>query len=314
MSRNDCSLIAEPISTLNLHSQTKNYHYNNTTNADGHDQVMENLQKLFDAHKRKEFDQQQPGCSTSASNSINIFGLLDSGNNLSNTQKTNIPLLLPSDARSAVLKSTVVAGQLLNCFVIGGECRLVFPQLRSLCFGNITTHNLDETMNLLAIINPHASEEQLNVLKKNHVIPAYLPKCELITKTNAERLIAMLKFIGSPRPAELYDNDHSRIPSLKVAHDCFGGCSALLYPSMMPDPCLECNSCHLMFKPDDFCRHTHQPATRKDTCFWGFDAQNWPYYIRIDDELIERNGQMQNMYEEAEIQLANFVRNYLARQ
>jgi hypothetical protein len=68
------------------------------------------------------------------------------------------------------------SGQILSCFVIGGECRLCFPQMRALCLGNISTQKIDETMKALAIINPHASEEQLNVLKKNNVVPQYLSK------------------------------------------------------------------------------------------------------------------------------------------
>jgi len=64
----------------------------------------------------------------------------------------------------------------LSCFVIGGECRLCFPQMKALCLGDIPTYKIDEMMKNLAIINPHSSEEQLNVLKRNQIVPSYLPK------------------------------------------------------------------------------------------------------------------------------------------
>jgi hypothetical protein len=48
--------------------------------------------------------------------------------------------------------------------------------MKALCLDEIQTNKIDETMKALAIINPHASEEQLNILKKNHIIPTYLPK------------------------------------------------------------------------------------------------------------------------------------------
>lgn len=72
----------------------------------------------------------------------------------------------------------MVSGQILSCFLIGGECRICFPQMRALCLGEFPTHKIDEAMKSLAIINPFASAEQLNVLKRERVIPTYLPKYE----------------------------------------------------------------------------------------------------------------------------------------
>ncbi|KAL7079358.1 hypothetical protein ACQ4LE_001168 [Meloidogyne hapla] len=289
---------------------------NNQFNQNFRDEIMENLQKLIDSHQKSEIDQQQPGCSSS------ILNISNTNNNRSLNNKNNIGNFNNSfsllDSNSTILKSTIVADQLLSCFVIGGECRLCFPQMRALCLGDIPTYKIDEMMKNLAIINPHSSEEQLNVLKRNQIVPSYLPKCELITKTNAERLIAMLKLTGSPAPFDLLNNQlRSLLFPLKVAHDCFGGCTGYLYPTLSPNPCLECKTCHHMFKPEDFCRHTHKPINAKNTCFWGFDATNWPYYIRIDDETTEEDNLIFNRnqtIEEEENRLAIFIQNYLARQ
>jgi hypothetical protein len=71
-----------------------------------------------------------------------------------------------------------------------------------------------------------------------------------------------------------------------------------------------------MFKPEDFCRHTHKPATGKNMCFWGFDASNWPYYIRIDDEerSVIASSSNHTSNEGAESELANFIQNYSQQQ
>uniref|UniRef100_A0A915NIB4 C-SKI SMAD4-binding domain-containing protein n=1 Tax=Meloidogyne floridensis TaxID=298350 RepID=A0A915NIB4_9BILA len=285
--RNACGLIAE--SSPSLISGFNHNQFNNPQNF--RDEIMENLQKLIDSHQKAELDSQQPGCSSSIFNGTT--------NNLSNGSRCH--------------------GKLLSCFVIGGECRLCFPQMKALCLGDIPTYKIDEMMKNLAIINPHSSEEQLNVLKRNQIVPSYLPKCELITKTNAERLIAMLKLTGSPAPFDLLNNQlRSLLLPLKVAHDCFGGCKGYLYPTLTPNPCLECKTCHNMFKPEDFCLHTHSPTNGKNTCFWGFDATNWPYYIRIDDETTEGDELIlfnrNQTLEEEENRLAIFIQTYLARQ
>uniref|UniRef100_A0A915N837 C-SKI SMAD4-binding domain-containing protein n=1 Tax=Meloidogyne javanica TaxID=6303 RepID=A0A915N837_MELJA len=285
---------------------------------------MENLQKLIDSHQKAELDSQQPGCSSSifngTTNNLSNGSLVNKNNFAANfTSNLSFSSLDPSSSNSTILKSTIVAGKLLSCFVIGGECRLCFPQMKALCLGDIPTYKIDEMMKNLAIINPHSSEEQLNVLKRNQIVPSYLPKCELITKTNAERLIAMLKLTGSPAPFDLLNNQlRSLLLPLKVAHDCFGGCKGYLYPTLTPNPCLECKTCHNMFKPEDFCLHTHSPTNGKNTCFWGFDATNWPYYIRIDDETTEGDELIlfnrNQTFEEEENRLAIFIQTYLARQ
>jgi hypothetical protein len=124
-------------------------------------------------------------------------------------------------------------------------------------------------------------------------------------------MISMLKSTGLPRPYELQNEILSTLlRPLNVVHDCFGGCTALLYTSMVPNPCFECRTCHLMFKPEDFCGHTHQPVTDRNTCFWGFDASNWPYYIRIDDGDNGMENGFSRSIEDAENQLASFIQNY----
>lgn len=46
-------------------------------------------------------------------------------------------------------------------------------------------------MQILHITNMQASIEQLDILKKCQAIPLNSAKCDLITKSNAERLVSM---------------------------------------------------------------------------------------------------------------------------
>lgn len=46
-------------------------------------------------------------------------------------------------------------------------------------------------MQILHITNMQATIEQLEILKKSNAIPLNTPKCDLITKSNAERLVSM---------------------------------------------------------------------------------------------------------------------------
>ncbi|KAL3108494.1 hypothetical protein niasHT_015416 [Heterodera trifolii] len=263
---------------------------------DDRDTLMKNLQKLFKTHHQEQnvtTNDQQPGSSTSKGAESRTMKTAARGQN-------EFPFFTPRDSKYSTLKSTVVDGKALGCFIIGGECRLSFPQMRALCLGEIPTQKIDESMKLLAIVNALATEEQLTVLKRAGLAHPSLSKCELITKTNAERIISLLNSIGTSPIDEV---QRSQLHSFRVVHDCFGGCSALLFPELAPNPCFECCICHRMFTPEDFCRHTHQPTSNNNECFWGFDVSNWPFYIRVDDEEAPAD-------EESERQFVAFVQSY----
>uniref|UniRef100_A0A914GX12 C-SKI SMAD4-binding domain-containing protein n=1 Tax=Globodera rostochiensis TaxID=31243 RepID=A0A914GX12_GLORO len=254
--------------------------YETNLSIDERDVVMKNLHKLLKSHNREQLggEHKQPGCSRQADVDSQTPEAL--AERACQPLPSKLPFAIACDGNYSALKSTIVNNKLLGCFVIGGECRLCFPQVRALCLGEISTQQIDEAMQFLAIANALASEEQLIELKRAGLAHPSLSKCELITKTNAERLISVLHSGGTP---PMDDSQRSQLLSLKVVHDCFGGCSAFLYPDLSPTPCFECRTCYRMFKPEDFCRHTHQPTSDKNICFWGFDASNWAYYIRVDD-------------------------------
>lgn len=71
-------------------------------------------------------------------------------------------------------------------------------------------------MNQFHIMNLLATEDQLRVLKRNNIFPPLSEeRCELITKTNAERLIASLKSEeASPLPDQIRkQHRHIRVKS-----------------------------------------------------------------------------------------------------
>lgn len=103
-----CTIVAESPSLLTQERQGQdNRRIHPIYNTDERDQVMENLQKLFDAHQSQNIDidmYQQPGCSRDLMN--DTFGR----SSIRGIDNNNMPILLTSDARSNILKSTMVSG------------------------------------------------------------------------------------------------------------------------------------------------------------------------------------------------------------
>uniref|UniRef100_A0A915E7J7 C-SKI SMAD4-binding domain-containing protein n=1 Tax=Ditylenchus dipsaci TaxID=166011 RepID=A0A915E7J7_9BILA len=256
------------------------------------DQLMENLQRLFDSQKKSGKEES----SESDTEEMPSTSVIKPDEN----NKTTIPFMLQPDTKFSSLKSTRILDQLISCFVVGGECRLCFPQLAALVLGEVPQRYIDEKLSDLHIVNIMASKEQLQVLKFSGIIPTTAAKCDLITKSNAERLIASCLSTGTAAP--ILDETKEDMESIQIAHDCFGGCSGRLFNALSPGPCIECSDCKNLFIPESFCRHSHSETAKKLMCHWGFDSSNWPYYLHLDNSLEVRNN--------AEENFLNFVQNY----
>lgn len=74
-----------------------------------------------------------------------------------------------------------------------------------------------------------------------------------------------------------------------MEHDCFGGCLGILYPSLAPEPCIECLTCKQTYNPENFVKHSHLNTNNKigRLQHWGFDSSNWHYYLRLIDSIDE---------------------------
>lgn len=280
------------------------------------DVLMDNLQKLIESSSssyKAAMDDQASGVST---HSLNDFSTLQSstsadgpvnGDNAGRRKSSLVPFMLQSDRKFSSLTSTRVLNHLISCFVVGGEYRLCFTQMAALVLGEVSQRNIDQAMSQLGITNMTAPSEQLQILKLYGIIPTTEPKCELITKSNAERLIAALIFKGA---APLTEELRPTLEHFEIAHDCFGGCSGLVYPSLSPEACIECSNCRFLFKPDAFCRHSH--SSEKNLCHWGFDSSNWPFYIYLPDASTLANNSSLAQTEEERLQ--RFVQSYLSRE
>lgn len=85
------------------------------------------------------------------------------------------------------------SGHLISCFVIGGECRLCFPQIYSLILKDIEHETIVTLFKELRIQTRQATPEQMESLKLAKALPMNATSCGLMTKSDAERLVALLK-------------------------------------------------------------------------------------------------------------------------
>jgi hypothetical protein len=77
--------------------------------------------------------------------------------------------------------------------VIGGECRLCFPQIYSLILKDVDHETIVTLFKELHIQTRQATQEQIESLKLAKALPMTASSCGLVTKSDAERLVALLK-------------------------------------------------------------------------------------------------------------------------
>ena len=199
-----------------------------------------------------------------------------------------MPLFLPMDSSKSEKGDTVLEGETIACFVVGGEKRLCLPQILNTVLRDFTLQQINAVCDDLHIFCSRCNPEQLELLKLTGVLPLSAPSCGLITKTDAERLCNALLHAGAPERVA----DPSTPNSFKVYHECFGKCKGIFTPELYKGPharCIECHDCHGMFSPQKFVCHSHK-ALENRTCHWGFDSANWRAYLLLakDQEMDQR--------------------------
>lgn len=103
------------------------------------------------------------------------------------------------------LKSTVIDGHRIACFVVGGEPRLCLPQLLRLVVDRVDVEQVESTRNRLSVNLAQCDSDQLTVLHEAGVLPASVSSCGLVTLSDAARLVSGLsEFL---RRDELIDED-----------------------------------------------------------------------------------------------------------
>ncbi|KAM4704015.1 ski oncogene isoform 2-T2 [Rhinophrynus dorsalis] len=200
------------------------------------------------------------------------------------------PLFIPSD-RSTERCETILEGETISCFVVGGEKRLCLPQILNSVLRDFSLQQINAVCDELHVYCSRCTADQLEILKVMGILPFSAPSCGLITKTDAERLCNALLYGGSYPPRCAKKGDFPPGPleleltekSFRVYHECFGKCRGLFVPELYGHPsapCIQCLDCRLLYPPHKFVVHSHK-ALENRTCHWGFDSANWRAYILL---------------------------------
>ncbi|KAJ1074321.1 hypothetical protein K5549_001016 [Capra hircus] len=167
---------------------------------------------------------------------------------------------MPSD-RSTERCETVLEGETISCFVVGGEKRLCLPQILNSVLRDFSLQQINSVCDELHIYCSRCTADQLEILKVMGILPFSAPSCGLITKTDAERLCNALLYGGAYPPpckkelaASLALGLELSERSVRVYHECFGKCKGL-------------------------------------TCHWGFDSANWRAYILLSQDYTGKEEQ-----------------------
>lgn len=182
---------------------------------------------------------------------------------------------------------TLLEGEPIACFTVGGEKRLCLPQILNSVLRDFSLTQINAVCSDLQIYCSRCTAEQLEDLKGAAVLPSSAMSCGLITNTDAQRLTQTLLAthpagrIPGPPPASTRPK-----AQLAVYHCCFGKCKGVVWEELYVAPgvpCVECDECHGMFSPDRFVTHAHR-SLEKRTCHWGFEADNWRTYLLLAKE------------------------------
>lgn len=199
-----------------------------------------------------------------------------------------IPYFIPND-KSAKRSETSLAGEKIACFIVGGEKRLCLPQILTSVLREYSIAEINQACADLHIYCSRCLPEQLEMLKVHGILPINTAQCGLITKTDAERLVALL--IDQHDPVKTH---RDRLPKdvdsesgIQVFHECFGRGYGKIYPDLYNSPiaaCILCDDCGCLYNPQRFITHSHR-SFEKRTCHWGFDPENWRNYLLLPKEL-----------------------------
>ncbi|XP_071348737.1 ski-like protein isoform X2 [Trachinotus anak] len=198
------------------------------------------------------------------------------------------PLLVPCDS-STELTHSLLEGESISCFVVGGEKRLCLPQVLNSVLRDFSLQQINTVCDELYVYCSRCDAEQLHILKVLGILPFNAPSCGLITLTDAQRLCNALLRPGAALPADpsgklsaqglLKESE----ASFQVEHQCLGKCQGLFVPQFYTQPeahCIQCVECQLLFSPQKFVMHSHKSPDKR-TCHWGFDSAKWPCYLQL---------------------------------
>ncbi|KAK1344150.1 hypothetical protein QTO34_014710 [Cnephaeus nilssonii] len=204
------------------------------------------------------------------------------------------PLLIPSDS-STELTQTVLEGESISCFQVGGEKRLCLPQVLNSVLREFSLQQINTVCDELYIYCSRCTSDQLHILKVLGILPFNAPSCGLITLTDAQRLCnALLRPRTFPQNGSILPVKNSLAQlketgsAFEVEHECLGKCQGLFAPQfyVQPDaPCIQCLECCGMFAPQTFVMHSHRLPDKR-TCHWGFESAKWHCYLHVNQKYL----------------------------
>lgn len=220
-----------------------------------------------------------------------------------------MPVFTPVDASRSEKTDTVLEGEFISCFGVGGEKRLCLPQILNTVLRDFSLQQINAICDELHIFCSRCNHEQLHLLKMTGVLPLSAPSCGLITKTDAERLCNALLHKSDEKPVGFATPD-----SFKVYHECFGKCKGILSPEKYTSSnanCIQCTDCLVLFSPQKFVCHAHKSLENR-TCHWGFDSANWRSYLLLaKDQDVTR---LQEILEQIKSRFDSSVNKYKRKQ
>ncbi|XP_042867538.1 ski oncogene-like [Penaeus japonicus] len=181
-------------------------------------------------------------------------------------------------------EETLLDGEPIACFNVGGERRLCLPQILNTVLREFSLWQINNVCDELRIFCSRSTPSQLDALRVAGVLPHTATSCGLITHTDAQRLTQALLYAHpsrSPAPAPAQAQQAS--PQLRVYHTCFGKCKGVVWDELYTSSsaaCIECEECHGLFPPARFVCHAHR-SLENQTIHWGFDAENWRTYLLL---------------------------------
>ncbi|KAH9499439.1 hypothetical protein Btru_003490 [Bulinus truncatus] len=207
-----------------------------------------------------------------------------------------MPVFTPVDTTKTERIDTILEGETIACFSVGGEKRLCLPQILNTVLRDFTLQQINAVCDDLHIYCSRCNQVQLETLKVTNILPSNAQSCGLLTKTDAERLCNALLH-STPEPSLEPPSRNS----FKVYHECFGKCKGIFNPELYTSPdskCISCEGCYGLFSPSKFVCHSHTSLENR-TCHWGFDSSNWRSYLLLaKDQNLNDNGRLQDAIEE----------------
>lgn len=196
-----------------------------------------------------------------------------------------VPVLTAADKGSpgAVREETLLDGEVIACFSVGGEKRLCLPQILNTVLREFSLTQINPVCDELQIYCSRCTPAQLDSLRSAGVLPHSAISCGLITYTDAQRLTQALLYTHpsrAPVPAPTQRPDQ---PQLRVYHTCFGKCKGVVWEGLYTGPdsaCIECEECRGLLPPARFICHAHRSVENR-TIHWGFDAEQWRTYLLL---------------------------------